>query len=296
MYKISHNRDSNTVEINNVTGSIYGKIKLNEGGSLQELTLNKTPIIQDLAPLPYSSTYASSILFPFANRIKDGAYTFNGKDYKFTINQIEENNALHGLVFDKTFNIIEQKCDHDSASLTLQYTEVNESIGFPYTYSMQLQYVFTKTGLSLKLTVTNTNSKTFPFTVGWHPYFISDNLYDSALRFECNEKLIIGDRNITTGIENIDTVDTFQIKDQQLDDCWILKTNTVVFNTPKYDLTIGSSVDTNFLQAYTPPRLNTIAIEPTTGVSDSFNNKIGLQELKAKESYNITWDLKITNN
>jgi len=36
---------------------------------------------------------------------------------------------------------------------------------------------------------------------------------------------------------------------------------------------------------YTPPKLNTIAIEPTTGVSNSFNNKIGLNTLKANDTF-----------
>jgi aldose 1-epimerase len=46
---------------------------------------------------------------------------------------------------------------------------------------------------------------------------------------------------------------------------------------------------------YTPPKENIIAIEPTTGVSDSFNNKIGLQILKPKEMYNLNWSLEIKN-
>ena len=65
------------------------------------------------------------------------------------------------------------------------------------------------------------------------------------------------------------------------------------FNTPKYQLIISASSENTFLQAYTPPKLNSIAIEPTTGVSDSFNNKIGLQILNANESYDVTWNLKI---
>lgn len=296
MYKINHIKELNILEITNSSNSVYGKIYLNDGASLQELTLNSIPIIQDLSPLPYSTTYASSILFPFANRIKDGAYSFNGKDYTFEINQMEENNALHGLVYNKTFTIIHQECESDSASVTLQYQENHESIGFPYNYCIQLQYIFTKDGLDLKLIVSNTDSKTFPFTLGWHPYFVSDNLFESSLAFDSYEKLIIGERNITTGIETIETTDALKIKDQKLDDCWILSSNKITFNTPKYNLTIGSSMDNNFLQSYTPPRLNTIAIEPTTGVSDSFNNKIGLQELKADQSFDVTWSLKITNN
>lgn len=296
MYNIKHNKDKNTLEVKGLNNQFYGKIYLNDGASLQELTLNGHAIIQDLPPLTYDTTYASSILFPFANRIKDGAYTFNNKNYQFDPNQKEENNALHGLVYNKTFNVLELNAEIDSATIILEYVENNESKGFPYTFSIQLKYVFKNDSISLSFDVNNTSSKAFPFTLGWHPYFISASLRDSTLSFDSNKKIVLGDRNITTGIEDIKPVETIKIKDQQLDDCWILNSDKVVFNTPKYDLIFGASGDNNFLQAYTPPRANTIAIEPTTGVSDSFNNNIGLQILPAKDSYNITWDLKIINN
>ena len=74
---------------------------------------------------------------------------------------------------------------------------------------------------------------------------------------------------------------------------WILNSNEIQFNTPKYQLLISSSVKNNFLQAYTPPKKNIIAIEPTTGVSDSFNNEIGLKILNPNETYNINWSLSI---
>ncbi|MEC3907826.1 aldose 1-epimerase [Tamlana sp. 2201CG12-4] len=297
MYQIKHHQDSNILEIENTSDKVYGKIYLNDGASLQELTLNGVPLIQDLSPLTYDTTFASSILFPFANRIKDGLYSFNGSNYQFETNQIEEHNALHGLVYNKTFQVIEQKSNQDSASITLEYIEKSESIGFPYTYTIQLQYVFTQNNLSLKLFVKNTDSKPFPFTLGWHPYFISDNLYDSSLSFDSSQKLEIGTRNITTGIKSIEPVKDLQIEDQKLDDCWVLKSGKIAFKTPRYNLIIDSSVTENmFLQAYTPPKLNAIAIEPTTGVSDSFNNEIGLQILNANDSYEITWGLNINNN
>ena len=76
MYTIKHNSDLNILEIKNHDNSLYGKIYLDRGASLQELMLNNQVIIGDLSPLTYDVTYASSILFPFANRIKDGIYTF----------------------------------------------------------------------------------------------------------------------------------------------------------------------------------------------------------------------------
>ncbi|OEK08250.1 hypothetical protein A8C32_01965 [Flavivirga aquatica] len=293
MHNIKHNQDSNILEIEDSENQMYAKIHLNDGASLQELTLNGHAVIKDLAPLTYADTYASSILFPFANRIKDGSYFFNNTNYQLEINQEEENNALHGLVYNKVFQIANSQTNKDITIIILEYIETEESVGFPYTYTIQLQYVFTKDNLSLKVSVKNTDSKTFPFNIGWHPYFISEDLYSSTLQFDSTQKLIIGDRNITTGFEDIEPMNTFEIKDKQLDDCWILNSNTVQFNTPKYQLEIGSSAKNNFLQAYTPPKLNTIAIEPTTGVSNSFNNKIGLEVLNANETYNIIWNLKI---
>ncbi|WP_298533762.1 aldose 1-epimerase [uncultured Algibacter sp.] len=296
MYNINHNKNLNTLEIQDSNGKVYGKIYLSSGASLQELTLNGKAIIQDLSPLTYDTTYASSILFPFANRIKDGSYSFNGQNYQFEVNQKEENNALHGLVYNKEFNVLEQIIKEDSATIVLEYREQNESNGFPYTYDIQVKYIFTKDSLSLNLFVKNTSTKAFPFTLGWHPYFISDNLHESVIKLDSNKIIRLGDRNITTGIENITPIESINIEDKKLDDCWILNSNKVIFNTPQYDLAFESSDTNNFLQVYTPPRLNTIAIEPTTGVSDSFNNKIGLQVLNANDTYEITWDLKITNN
>jgi aldose 1-epimerase len=296
VYKISQNKSNNTLEIENNDKTLFGKIYLDLGASLQELTLNGNAIIQDLSPLKYDETYASSILFPFANRIKDGKYSFNNQDFQLETNQQEEQNALHGFVFDKTFSIINIEELENAATVTLAYIQENKITGFPYTYAIEVTYLFTKKSVSLVMKVKNTDSKTFPFTLGWHPYFISEDLTQSSLNFDCHQKLIIGDRNITTGIEKINSSKIFNIEDKQLDDCWILNADKVSFNTPKYQLNFESTSKENFLQAYTPPRLNTIAIEPTTGVSDSFNNKIGLQTLKPNEEYSINWKISIKNN
>ena len=293
MFNIKQNKDLNFLEIENPKKKLYAKIFLNNGASLQELTLNGHTIIEDLTPLKYNISYASSILFPFANRIKDGRYTFENEVYQLEKNQKEENNALHGLVYNKTFQVIEKVIYKNFASVKLEYNETNKPIGFPYTYRIQLEYVFSDTDFSLNVSIKNTNSKAFPFTIGWHPYFLSEDLYNSSLNFISSQKLNIGDRNITTGIENIESTNTFEIKNNQLDDCWILDSNNIAFITPKFQLLISSSVKNNFLQLYTPPKSNTIAIEPTTGVSDSFNNKIGLKVLNANDTYTITWNLRI---
>ncbi|WP_298496205.1 aldose 1-epimerase [uncultured Algibacter sp.] len=296
MYKIKHNQDNNIIEVEHSNTKLYAKLFNNYGGTLQELSLKGHVIIENLAPLTYDLTYASSILFPFANRIKDGAYKYKGEKHQFETNLKEENNALHGLVFNKPFQVIEKSTSETSATVVLEYNETGISIGFPYTYNIQLKYVFTKNTVSLTVTAKNTSQKTFPFTLGWHPYFLSDNLYDSVICFDSTKKILMENRNITDGFKDIDPITDFYVKDQKLDDCWVLDSDEIKFKTPKYELIMTSSAENNFLQLYTPPKANNIAIEPTTGVSDSFNNKIGLQTLKPNESYEITWDLTIQDS
>ena len=297
MYQIKHTKDLknrlNFIEIEDSNKNSYAKIHLNLGGSLQELKLLNHQLIKDLHPLTYNNTYASAVLFPFANRIADGSYVFDHKTYQLEINQKEENNALHGLVYSKTFEIIDQKTTLEKAEVLLRYKELMHFIGFPFTYMIDLTYILTKDSLDLNVTVKNTDTKTFPFTIGWHPYFISQNLSKSAVHFKSHQKCVFDERNITHGMDENIIDEPFLIEYKSLDDCFLLDSNEIGFETPLYSFSLKSSEKDSFLQLYTPPHPNAIAIEPTTGISDSFNNGVGLKTLKPNENYHINWNLKL---
>ncbi|MDP2069008.1 MAG: aldose 1-epimerase [Lutibacter sp.] len=297
MYQIKQTIDLknniNFIEIEDSNKATYAKIHLNLGGSLQELMLLNHHLIKDLHPLTYQNTYASAILFPFANRIADGSYVYDNKTYQLEINQKEENNALHGLIYNKTFELISQKTTPEKAEVLLSYEEFEQFEGFPFTYAIDLKYILTKNSLDVIVSIKNTDTKTFPFTIGWHPYFISQNLFKSAVHFKSRKKFIFDKRNITQGIEEIAIDRTIFIENKTLDDCFDLDSNEISFETPVYSFALKSSEKDSFLQLYTPPHPNTIAIEPTTGISNSFNNGEGLKTLNPNDSYQIQWNLKL---
>lgn len=269
------------------------KICLDRGVALETLTLNNQSIIADLHPLEYNNTYASSILFPFANRIKDGEYTYEGVNYKFDCNEVEPNNALHGLVFDQTFELIDSNVSEEQASVVFSYTTSVKNKAFPYLFKIEVAYTLTRNAIDIAVKVNNEDTKTFPFTIGWHPYFLSNDLYNSTLDFATSKEFQFDERMITDGEELKEVKLPFEIKDKQLDNCYALTSGTIVFNTPKYKMTIDSSGQENYFQMYTPPKPNTIALEPVTGISNSFNNQVGLQELKSGEEYNINWKVLV---
>ena len=287
----------NYIELKSTYNNSSAKIFFNLGGSLQELFLNKKKIISDLHPLSYEVSYASAILFPFVNRIKNGTYKFKEKIYELELNQKDENNALHGLVYNKKFNIVKQKTSREFASITLNYTELEKQKGFPFRYSIILTYTLTMYSLKLDVTINNEDLNSFPFSLGWHPYFCSSDLYNSFLTLKSNKKLSFDNNMIPVTIEDVTLKNDLQIKDKKFDDCYILYDKNVFFKNPDYSIVINSSSKENYLQLYTPNKTNSIAIEPMTGPSNSFNNKLGLQVLNSGEVYNVSWSVKlITNN
>jgi aldose 1-epimerase len=294
MFRIYNITENNLpiIVLQNADKSTSAKISLNEGGRLQELKCNNVFLIKDIPDFDYETSYASSVLFPFASRIKDGKYTFLGENFQLNKND-NNTSALHGLVYNKEFQLSEPETHKDNCSVTINYIENNKSEGFPFKYIISLTYTLNENSLQLKVTIKNIGNQSFPFILGWHPYFLSDDLPNSTLKFKSDKKVVFDENLITKEIIENSKDEIFTIENKQLDDCFFLEDNTISFSTSKYDLEIVSSEKENFLQLYTPENLPIIAIEPMTGISNSFNNTIGLQILEPNKSHAITWNLDI---
>ena len=295
MYTIEklEKQDLHYLELTSSDGASKAQISLNQGGRLSHLVFEGIQVLADFDASTYENNYASSIQFPFVNRIKDGKYTFNNSKYKLNCNEVDKNNALHGLVYNKTFVCAKKALTLNDASVTLQYKDFGKHQGFPFKFNIELTYTLNKKGIIVSVNIINKDEKTFPFSLGWHPYFYSKNLDNSSLNFSSNKKYVFDNQQIISGTTDLNIEMPFQLKAVTLDDCYPLKTNEIDFLTPEYSFNIASTSKENFLQLYTPEVRNVIAIEPMTGAVDNFNNKIGLQTLQPNETYNMKWLLAI---
>ncbi|MDG1397522.1 MAG: aldose 1-epimerase [Polaribacter sp.] len=280
--------------LQNKSNTTSAKISLNEGGRLKDLKIKAISLIKEIPEFDYSTSYASSILFPFVGRMAEGKYSYQNKEYQLNCND-NSNNTLHGLVYNKKFNVVKETKNINCASVVINYEEANENLGFPYKFNLQLTYTLFENEIRLSVIIKNIDHKTFPFTLGWHPYFFCDKLSRSTLEFESNQKIKFNENLITEKVIAHKTEKHFKIKDQQLDDCFILNANTIDFLTPDYHIEISSNQSENYLQLYTPKDLPLIAIEPMTGISNSFNNNIGLQQLAPNQKHSTTWNVKLNS-
>lgn len=283
------------VELCNSDKSSKAVICLNQGGRLSDLIFNDIELLADFDPSSYKDNYASSILFPFANRIKDGKYTFDGIDYVLECNEVDKNNALHGLVYDKNFICADSVMTSNYGSVRLQYSYDGACKGFPFKFDILLTYKMADQSLSLTVEVMNTGNKALPFTLGWHPYFVSKNLNESTISFESNIKFLCDKQQIISGKTTLNLEMPHQLEGVVLDDGYKLQSDIIKFSTPEYRLNLRSNSNEKYLQLYTPKAPNVIAIEPMTGAADSFNNKIGLQTLHPHKSYTISWNIAFEN-
>ena len=297
MFIINHIQDQvksiNILELKNSDTSSCAKIDLNLGGSLQELKLLDKTIISKKNMPPYHQAYMSSILFPFANRIENGSYNFNDITFRLQKNESSGHNAIHGLVHDKVYQLIEQDISEKYASVLVSYTETNPDSGFPFKYSISLKYVLSNRALELNVKIENKDQNAFPFSLGWHPYFKTEDLQNTYLKIKSSKKLRVNDKMIPIGEENHDWNGFVKIEDKAFDDCFVLNSNNAELKTTEYQLEFHFSTDENYLQIYTPNDRKSIAIEPQTAPANSFNSKIGLKILKPNEKYCLKWKINI---
>lgn len=295
MYKITEivAAELNYLELESPDGQSKAQICIHQGGRLSDFVFKNIQILADSNSTSYKDTFASSILFPFANRIKDGEYTFNNLKYKLQCNEIDKNNALHGFVYNKPFEVIDSVATQEYASLTLLYKDDGKTEGFPFKFNIELTYRLDKNGIILSIKAVNNDKSSFPFSIGWHPYFYTKNFDKSALNFKSDTKYVYDAQQIISGTTALDVEMPFQLKDVKLDTGYLLTTNEIKFSTPEYNLNISSNSKDFFLQLYTPDDQNIIAIEPMTGAADNFNNEIGLQTLQPNETYDVKWCVSI---
>jgi len=115
------------------------------------------------------------VLFPFPNRIRDGRYSWKGKDYQLALNDSASKNAIHGWVCRHPWRVVEQGADDASAWLVGEFRaslEAPESRSlWPADYQLRLTYRLTERRLRLEATVSNPDSTPLPFGLAYHPYF-----------------------------------------------------------------------------------------------------------------------------
>ena len=242
-------------------------------------------------------------LSPFVCRIKNGKYKFAGEN--FTIEKFYiRNNAIHGLLFDQSFVVVDEQANDDYASVSMKYEYRGSDKGYPFNYDCVVTYQLKpKNTLEVSTKLYNIDAGLIPIQDGWHPYFtLGGKIDDLLFEFQSKEMVEFDDDLVPTGkfLPYHEFGSLRKIGVTQLDNSFSLNfaecQPLCVLRNPENSVQLEISPDESYpyLQIYTPPHRNSIALENISSVPDAFNNGIGLKTLSSGESFTFTTAYKIT--
>ena len=125
---------------------------------------NTDDAIRNITP-----SFQGAKLSPFVCRLKEGQYTFGNTKHKIE-KYYYYREALHGLIYDAVFSVLETGITDDSAFVVLSYDYDMNDAGYPFFYRLQVTYrLRSGNDLSISTKVTNLSAVSIPMCDGWHP-------------------------------------------------------------------------------------------------------------------------------
>jgi aldose 1-epimerase len=285
----------NKIQIKSSNPKTYAVIIPEIGAILAELVIDGCSIIT--CPVfddDYLRGKPSAFLFPFPNRLEDGKYTFEGHEYQMPITEPARQNAIHGFVYEQSFEIKTQT--ESSVNLIYQYDGRREY--YPFSFDFEIEYKFINNCLSVIYSAKNTGSGNMPCGFGWHPYFEfgGESIEKMTLELAATRAIQTDDRMIARGFSEVIPARTIYLEDNSLDngfkvesDAETIKTALVFGNKRIVVEQQNNTVPPlNYLMIYTPNTRKSVAIEPMTCNINALNNGDGLTILSPNQQISGT--------
>ncbi len=285
------------IQVKSADQSAYFEIIPSVGGMLSQLNWSGEDVMKipfankfHLATNPY---HPSALLSPWVNRVRNGNYSFEGRNYQLPINEEKLGNAIHGLLARKPFSY-----QIEGSKAIVRFAYHAEEKAYPFTFETALTYEFDANNVfHLQFEAKNTGDGNMPFACGWHPYFRlpAGELADWTIRFDSISKFHSDSQMIPLREESYDASHGVNLGEETLDNVFRLKPmdkHLTVFENGKTKLTLEqSSIDFPFLVVFAPENENCLAIEPMTANTDAFNTGDGLRILAPGEKFQSTFKI-----
>ncbi len=270
-----------------ISGGGYRAVVTESGGGLRLLEHQGRPLLDGYDADAMASGGRGQLLMPWPNRIRDGAYSFGGRDLQLALSEPRRNNASHGLVRWAAWTLEE----HTPHSVSLVHRLMAQT-GYPWTLDLHVLYDLSADGLTVTQTATNMSGTAAPYASGAHPYLRvgAGPVDDLELTVPASTRALVDDRLIPVGSEPVeDTAYDFRmarpIRQTRFDDGFTdLERDeqgvaTVVLRDPATGGGVALWVDQRhrWLQVYSADDApatarRSLAVEPMTAPADAFRS------------------------
>lgn len=283
----------------------YAAVVTESGAALRRLSHDGRDVVDGFGADEMSSGGRGQLLMPWPNRIRDGRYSFGGRDLQLGLTDPTRGNASHGLARWAAWTVEE----HTPTSVSLVYRVMAQS-GYPWTLDLHVLYDLSADGLVVTQTATNLASTPAPYASGAHPYLrVGDTIEELELTVPARTRLLVDDRQLPVDTERVAGASDFtkprRIGDAQLDDGYgdLIRDEgraTVTLVDPADGRGVALWVDEHhpWLQVFTPPAEGGrpgLAVEPMTAPADAFNSGTDLVTLapagEPGDELSVSWGI-----
>ena len=244
------------------------------------------------------------LLIPWPNRIRDGTYELDGRSHQLDLNEIERQNAIHGLVRWSAWTVSEREPER----VVLEHV-LRPRPGYPFTLELRVEYSLSDGGLAVALTALNTGSETCPYGAGAHPYLAvaSGRVDDAVLNVPAASVLEADERGIPVGagpVEGgeLDFRKPRPIGGAQLDHCFtdLDRGEDGLARVEVGATTLWADESYPYLMIFTGDGLpdgarRSLAVEPMTCAPNAFSSGDGLVLLEPGESHFGAWGITLAD-
>jgi aldose 1-epimerase len=150
--------------------------EVSPGGAMRDLADG----YRDAAEVAGRAGSRFAIMAPFAGRIADARYRFDGHEQDLQPGVVgPERASRHGFVRDVDFDIAALAADDHSARVTLSTAAIRPRPGYPHAIDLEVTFTLDAAGLTLEACMRNVGNDAAPCFFGWHPYFrLADEVVD----------------------------------------------------------------------------------------------------------------------
>ncbi|WP_043151181.1 aldose 1-epimerase [Sphingobium sp. Ant17] len=262
------------------------------GGALRWLALDGVDVLrrapeESREPL----MMASFPLVPYANRIADGRFRFDGQGYQLPLNFGDHPHSLHGHGWQSEWAVTDQA--EDAAQLTLVHAA---DARWPWAFTARQHIALSADAIALTLALTNDAADDAPVGLGFHPYFPADA--DTRLQFAAHSLWLstpdmLPERSVPADSLG-DWSQLASVRGESLIDNvyggWDGMATVVRGDGLRLTLTATGA---DWLHVYRPPDIDAFCLEPVSHMPDALNRADGLAIVAPGATHSLSMRIEI---
>jgi aldose 1-epimerase len=275
------------------------------GGGLRTYSAGGHELLDGYGVDEMSRSGRGQVLLPWPNRIQDGSYEFDGRRHQLPINDVPEQDAIHGLVRWAAWRPRERDPDR-----VVMWHRIHPQPGYPFSLEVSIEYLLSDAGLRVSTRATNVGADPCPYGCGAHPYLRAgaEGVDPLTLRAPGRTVLLSDERGIPVDSQAVEGTEfdfrrPRRMEGTRLDNAFTdLERDgeglarVTLTDAEGASLTLWMDEAYRYLMLFTGdplPDVNrrSLAVEPMTCPPNAFRTGEALIRLDPGESFTSTWGI-----